>query len=154
MIEANTKAPNFTLPDQNGKDHSLSDYVGEWVLLYFYPKDDTPGCTTEACGIRDSISEYEKTGITVLGVSKDSVKSHKKFEEKYDLPFTLLSDEEKKVLNLYGVWQEKNSFGNMIMGTVRTSFLINPEGKIEKVYKNVKPKIHAQQVLDDLKTFS
>ncbi len=151
MIEINTKAPDFALPDQNGNKHSLSDYLGKWVLLYFYPKDDTPGCIKEACGIRDAFGDYKKAGITVFGVSGDSVESHKKFENKYSLPFTLLSDEKSKVLKLYGVWQEKNSFGKKRKGIVRTSFLINPKGKIAKVYKNVKPESHAQQVLDDLK---
>lgn len=148
------KAPNFKLKDQNGNEHSLADYLKSWVLLYFYPKDDTPGCTKEACEIRDSFSEYETAGITVLGVSVDSVESHKKFEKKYSLPFTLLADEDKKVVKMYGVWRQKNSFGIKKMGTVRTSFLINPEGKIAKIYESVKPELHAEQVLKDVATLA
>ncbi len=142
-------APTFKLKDQNGKDHSLSDYLGKWVLLFFYPKDDTPGCTKEACGIRDVFKDYKDAGIVVIGVSKDSVKSHKKFEEKYNLPFILLSDETRGVLEKYGVWRTKKMFGKEYLGTVRTSFLINPKGLIEKVYEKVKPDLHAKEVLKD-----
>lgn len=145
-------APNFTLPDQSGADHSLSDYLAQWVLLYFYPKDDTPGCTTEACGIRDRFSKFK--GVKVLGVSTDSVLSHEKFSHKYKLPFTLLADEDKKVVKLYGVWAKKNFMGKSYLGTVRTSFLIDPKGRIAKVYERVKPAEHAQRVLVDLKQFS
>ena len=125
-----------------------------YTVLYFYPKDDTPGCTKEACGIRDSFAAYKKAGIVVLGVSKDSIKSHKKFEEKYSLPFTLLSDEEKVVLNLYGVWQKKKFMGKEYMGIVRVSFLINPKGNIVKIYEGVKPDMHAQEVLEDFRILS
>jgi len=148
------KAPNFKLNDQNENEHSLADYLKSWVLLYFYPKDDTPGCTKEACEIRDSFSEYKTAGITVLGVSVDSIESHKKFEKKYSLPFTLLADEDKKVVKMYGVWRQKNSFGIKKIGTVRTSFLINPEGKIAKIYESVKPELHAEQVLKDVATLA
>jgi thioredoxin-dependent peroxiredoxin len=154
MLKKGQKAPKFRLKDQNDEEHTLSDYLGKWVLLYFYPKDDTPGCTKEACGIRDNFAEYKKAGITVLGVSKDSVKSHKKFEKKYELPFTLLSDENKDVLKKYGVWQKKKMMGKEYMGTVRISFLINPEGKITKIYPKVKPEIHAKEVLADTKNLS
>ncbi len=147
-------APAFTLPDQNGEAHSLSSYKGQWVLLYFYPKDDTPGCTKEACMIRDSFPKFKKLKIAVLGVSTDSVKKHKKFEEKYELPFTLLADEEKNVVNLYGVWEKKKFMGREYMGTLRTSFLIDPKGKIAKIYENVNPLTHADEVLADLKTFA
>lgn len=143
-------APLFTLPDQNGKEHSLADYRGKWVLLYFYPKDDTPGCTNEACTIRDSFPHFQELKIAVLGVSVDSVESHKKFKEKYHLPFTLLSDYKKEVVPQYGVWGKKKFMGKIHEGTLRTSFLIDPEGKIAKIYENVDPAVHAAEVLTDL----
>lgn len=143
-------APDFTLPDQNGKNHKLSDYTGEWVLIYFYPKDDTPGCTKEACSIRDNFPKFRKSKAKVFGISVDSVKSHAKFAEKYKLPFTLLADEDKIIVKKYGVWTKKKFMGREYMGTLRTSFLTNPKGKIIKIYENVKPEIHAQEVLDDL----
>ena len=145
-------APLFTLPDQNGKEHSLVDYEGKWVLLYFYPKDDTPGCTKEACTIRDSFPDFKKLKIAVLGMSVDSVKSHKKFEKKYKLPFTLLSDDEKEVVKKYGVWGKKKFMGRVYEGTLRTSFLIDPKGKIAKIYEDVNPVMHAAEVLADMKT--
>jgi peroxiredoxin Q/BCP len=147
MIQLNQSASDFTLPDQTGQTHSLSDYKDKWVLLYFYPKDDTPGCTTEACQIRDNWSKFKKNGIVVLGVSIDSVKKHQKFAKKFDLPFTLLADEDKKVVELYGVWGEKKFMGRTYMGIRRTSFLIDPEGKIAKVYEQVKADGHAEEVL-------
>lgn len=143
-------APNFTLADQDGKTHSLSDYKNSWVLLYFYPKDDTPGCTKEACAIRDNFPAFKKLKIQIFGISVDSVKSHKKFAEKYKLPFTLLADENKEVVKKYGVWAKKKFMGREYMGTLRTSFLINPKGKIAKIYESVKPDIHAEEVLKDL----
>lgn len=149
--QINKLAPDFTLPDQDGKKHKLSDYKGEWILLYFYPKDDTPGCTTEACTLRDNLPKFGKLKAKVFGISVDSVASHKKFADKYKLPFTLLADEDKKVVEKYGVWQEKSMYGRKYMGTVRNSYLINPEGKIVKIYEKVKPADHAQQVLDDIK---
>ncbi len=152
QVKVGQKALDFTLPDQNGKLHKLSGYKGSWVLLYFYPKDDTPGCTKEACGIRDSFAEFKKAGITVLGVSVDSVASHKKFEEKYGLQFTLLADEGKEVVKKYGVWAPKKFMGREYFGTHRISFLIDPKGKIAKIYKNVKPDVHAKEVLEDLNT--
>jgi len=145
-------APDFTLPDQNGETHALSRQRGKWVLLYFYPKDDTPGCTKEACMIRDNLPHFGKLGADVFGISVDSVASHKKFAEKYALPFTLLSDEEKTVVERYGVWGKKKFMGREYMGTSRTSFLVDPEGKIAKVYEDVKPETHAEEVLKDLKT--
>ncbi len=143
-------APNFTLPDEKGNNHTLSDYRGKWVLVYFYPKDDTPGCTKEACSIRDNFPKFQKMKAVVFGISKDSVKSHGKFKTKYKLPFTLLADEDKKVMNLYGVWAKKKFMGREYMGTLRTSFLIDPKGKIVKIYEKVKPELHAAEVLDDL----
>ena len=119
-------------------------------MVYFYPKDDTPGCTKEACAIRDDIPRFDKLKVKVLGISVDSVKSHKKFAEKYKLPFTLLSDEKKEVVKKYGVWQKKKFMGREYMGTLRTSFLIDPAGKIAKIYESVKPEVHAEEVLKDL----
>lgn len=145
-------APDFTLPDQTGKERKLSDYKGRWVLLYFYPKDDTPGCTKEACAIRDTYAEFKKVKAVVLGVSTDSVTSHAKFAKKFNLPFTLLADEEKKVAKAYGVWGKKKFMGREYMGTHRTSFLIDPQGMIAKVYVEVKPEMHAEEVLKDLET--
>ena len=145
------RAPTFTLEDQGGKEHSLADYAGKWVLLYFYPKDDTPGCTIEACTIRDQFKDFTKIGAVVLGVSTDSVASHKKFAEKYGLPFTLLADVNKEVVGAYGVFGEKKMMGKTYMGVRRTSFLIDPEGKVAKVYEKVKPEAHAAAVIADLK---
>ncbi|MEK7516171.1 MAG: thioredoxin-dependent thiol peroxidase, partial [Patescibacteria group bacterium] len=139
-------------PDQTGKERKLSDYKGRWVLLYFYPKDDTPGCTKEACAIRDTYAEFKKVKAVVLGVSTDSVTSHAKFAKKFNLPFTLLADEEKKVAKAYGVWGKKKFMGREYMGTHRTSFLIDPQGMIAKVYVEVKPEMHAEEVLKDLET--
>jgi peroxiredoxin Q/BCP len=151
MVKINQKAPAFSLPDQAGTIHKLSDYKGKWVLLYFYPKDDTLGCTKEACMLRDNFPYFKKLKAVVLGASVDSVKSHDKFVKKYQLPFTLLADEDKKLVTDYGVWGEKKFMGRTYMGTNRMSFLINPEGKIAKIYEKVKPAEHAEQVLADLK---
>lgn len=144
-------APDFTLLDQDGVAHTLSEYQGKRVLLYFYPKDDTPGCTKEACMLRDALPDFTKLDAVVFGVSADSVKSHKKFAEKYGLPFTLLADENKEVVNAYGVWGKKKMMGREYDGIFRTSFLIAPTGTIEKVYENVKPEVHAAEVLRDLR---
>lgn len=149
-LKAGDKAPDFSLPDQDGKRHKLSDYKGSWVLLYFYPKDFTPGCTKEACGIRDNFAGFGKIGAEVLGVSVDSVESHKKFAQKHQLPFRLLADEEKQAVKLYEVWQKKKIMGREFFGTKRTSFLIDPAGKVAKIYETVKPAVHAQEVLQDL----
>lgn len=150
MLQEGDKAPGFNLPDQGGKMHSLSGYKGDWLLLYFYPKDDTSGCTMQACGVRDNIPQFEKLDCAVVGVSADSVRSHGKFVEKYDLNFTLLADESKETLEKYGVWREKSMYGKKYMGIVRTSFLINPAGKIVRIYEKVKPATHADLVLADL----
>jgi len=152
-LKVGSLAPNFTLLDQSGTPQSLSDFRGEWVLLYFYPKDDTPGCTREACMIRDNFPEFKKLKLRVFGISIDSVKSHKKFGEKYKLPFTLLADDEKKVVNAYGVWAKKKFMGREYMGILRTSFLIDPKGKIAKIYEQVRPAEHAEEVLRDLRIF-
>jgi len=148
------KAKNFTLPDQAGNMHSLKDYAGRWVVLYFYPKDDTPGCTVEACQFRDNFPKFKRSLAVVLGVSVDAVKKHAKFATKYKLPFTLLADEEKKVVELYGVWAKKKFMRREYTGILRTSFLISPEGKVAKVYENVKPDGHAEEVLKDIKELS
>ncbi|MEK7174590.1 MAG: thioredoxin-dependent thiol peroxidase [Patescibacteria group bacterium] len=145
-----TLAPDFSLPDQNGKTHRLRDYRGEWVLLYFYPKDMTPGCTAEACAVRDEWPQFEKLDVRVFGVSTDSVKSHAKFAEAYDLPFSLLADTEKEVVTAYGVWGKKKFMGREYFGTKRMSFLIDPKGKVAKIYEKVKPREHAAEVLRDL----
>ncbi len=152
-LKINDIAPDFSLPDQEGNNHRLADYKGRWVLLYFYPKDNTPGCTTEACTLRDAFEEFGKKNAVVLGMSADSVKSHKGFIEKHKLPFTLLSDETKGVLKTYGVWAKKKFMGREYMGILRNSFLINPEGKIAKIYEGVKPAGHAEEVLVDLIKF-
>lgn len=140
-------APDFELKDENGEPHRLSDYQGRAVVLYFYPKDDTPGCTKEACNFRDDYSAYEKAGVTILGVSPDTSKSHRKFIDKYELPFTLLADTEKKVSKMYDVWGTKKFRGREYEGVRRTTFLIDAEGKIAKIYKNVKPADHSEEVL-------
>ncbi len=152
--QPHSSAPLFILPDQDGKDHALADYRGTWILLYFYPKDDTPGCTKEACAIRDSFPDFKKLKIAVFGVSVDGAASHKKFKEKYKLPFTLLSDDKKEVVKKYGVWGKKKFMGRSYEGTLRTSFLIDPEGKIAKTYEDVNPVSHAEEVLADLKKLS
>ncbi len=150
MLEVGKKAPAFNLPDQDGKMHKLSDYAGKWVLVYFYPKDSTPGCTKEACAIRDYWSDFKTIGAVVLGVSKDSVKSHRKFADKHELPFTLLSDESTEMIQKYDAWQKKKMAGREYMGIVRISYLVDPKGKVAKVYPKVKPPEHAAEVLADL----
>jgi thioredoxin-dependent peroxiredoxin len=151
MFSVGTKAPDFTLLDQDGKEHTLSSYVGRWVLLYFYPKDMTPGCTKEACMLRDTFPRFEQVHAHVFGVSADSVESHKKFRDAYKLPFPLLSDHEKKMIETYGAWGEKKMMGKTFMGIKRMSYLIDPEGVVKKVYEQVKPEVHAEEVLADLK---
>lgn len=152
--ELGALAPTFSLPDQNGKTHSLKEYKGKWVLIYFYPKDDTPGCTIEACTIRDQFKDFKKIGAVVLGVSTDSVASHKKFATAFELPFTLLADVDKEMVGAYGVYGEKKMYGRTYMGTMRTSFLIDPQGKVAKVYEKVKPEKHAGEVIADLKALA
>ena len=152
MLNIGTLAPDFTLLDQDGVSQSLKTYRGKYVLLYFYPKDDTPGCTKEACTIADVYNDFSKLNVVVLGVSKDSPKSHKKFAEKYSLPFTLLSDTDAAVIETYGAWQEKTMFGKTALGISRISYLIDPEGKIVKVYPKVDPASHALEILKDIKS--
>ena len=140
-------APEFSAATNGGGQASLADFKGKNVVLYFYPKDDTPGCTREACAFRDHFAEFKKRGVVVLGVSTDSVKSHDKFVEKFKLPFTLLADEDKKIATAYGVWGEKNFMGRKYLGTHRVTFLIGPDGRIKKIWPKVKPEEHAADVL-------
>lgn len=146
----NKPAPEFKLQDQDGQEHSLADYRGQKLLLYFYPKDMTPGCTTEAECFRDRMNEFKANGVQVLGVSCDSVQSHKKFVEKHDLNFPLLADVEKEVVNAYGVWVEKNMYVKKFMGIQRDSFLIDENGVVMKHYVKVKPTIHVDEVMADI----
>ena len=150
MLEVGMKAPAFTLPDQNGEMHSLEDYRGQKVILYFYPKDNTAGCTKQACGFAERYPQILEKDAVVLGVSKDSVKSHKNFEEKYSLPFTLLSDTDHKVLEMYGAWGEKKNYGKVSMGTIRTTYLIDEEGTIIKAMGKVKAADNPAQMLEAL----
>lgn len=150
MLEIGTKAPDFTLPDQNGNMHSLSEYRGKKVILYFYPKDNTAGCTKQACGFAERYPQFTEKGAVVLGVSKDSVASHKKFEEKYGLPFTILSDPELVAIQAYDVWQEKKNYGKTYMGVVRTTYLIDEKGKIVKAFDKVKAADNPEQMLGEL----
>lgn len=147
LLSEKTLAPDFELADETGKMQKLSDYKGKPVLLYFYPKDDTPGCTTEACSFRDAFADYTKAGVVIFGVSADSVKSHVKFKEKYHLPFNLLSDMDHKVIEQYGAWGLKKLVGKEYMGILRTSYLIGSDGMIKKVFANVKPDGHSKEVL-------
>jgi peroxiredoxin Q/BCP len=151
MLKAGRKAPTFKLADQDGKMHALKDYAGKWLLMYFYPKDDTPGCTKEACTIAEIYKDFKRMGVVVCGVSKDSVKSHKKFAEKYSLPFTLLSDESTEMIQKYQAWGEKTMRGKKYLGTFRVSYLIAPDGTIAQVYPEVDPANHALELLTDLK---
>jgi peroxiredoxin Q/BCP len=150
-ITAGSLAPEFTLQDENGLKHSLSDYRGKPLILYFYPKDDTPGCTTEACNFRDDYSKYQDAQVVILGLSPDTPRSHKKFKAKYDLPFTLLADEDHAVCDLYGTWGPKKYMGKSYEGVFRTTFLIDSQGYIRKVFENVKPAEHSSEVLEALR---
>ena len=150
MLEVGTKAPDFTLPDQNGNMHSLSEYRGKKVILYFYPKDNTAGCTKQACGFAERFPQFTEKGAVILGISKDSVASHKKFEEKYGLPFTLLADPELVAIQAYDVWQEKKNYGKTYMGVVRTTYLIDENGKIVKAFDKVKAADNPEQMLGEL----
>ncbi len=150
MLKAGDKAPSFTLPDKDGKPTSLSDFLGKRVVLYFYPKDNTPGCTRQACAFAGAYSAFKNKNVEVIGISRDSVASHVKFAEKYSLPFTILSDSELSAIQAYGVWQEKKNYGKTSMGVVRTTFIINENGIIEKIMPKVKPDTNAQEILAEL----
>ena len=147
MLQTGTKAPEFTLPDQNGELHSLKDYRGKRVLLYFYPRDNTPGCTKQACGYSERYPQFEEKGVVILGISKDSVASHKRFEEKQGLTITLLSDTELEVIQAYDVWKEKKLFGKVSMGTVRATYIMDENGVIEAAMPKVKPDTNASEIL-------
>lgn len=150
MLQEGVLAPDFALQDQEEVFHNLSDYRGKKVVLYFYPKDDTPGCTKEACSFRDSFGDFRKNGLVVLGVSKDSTSSHAKFQEKYSLPFPLLSDTDTTVIKAYEAWGPKKYMGRDYEGVLRITYIIDEEGKILKAYEKVKPQDHAQEILEDI----
>lgn len=145
------KAPQFSLPDQHGDMKSLSDYAGKWLVVYFYPKDDTPGCTTEACNFRDGRDMLESVGAEIVGISKDSVRSHAKFADKHDLNFTLLSDESTETIQAFGSWKPKKFMGREYLGINRDTYLIDPKGEIVKKYEGVNPKTHFSEIYEDLK---
>jgi len=148
------QAPAFSLPDQDGVVRSLADFAGSWLIFYFYPKDDTPGCTKEACNFRDNTIEFQKRGAVIVGVSKDSVASHKKFAEKYRLSFPLLSDEKLEVIKAYNAWGEKKFMGRTFAGVLRNTYLINRNGEIVKIYEKVNPLVHADEILRDIDTLN
>ncbi|HCA42158.1 MAG TPA: thioredoxin-dependent thiol peroxidase [Bacteroidetes bacterium] len=150
MLKPGDKAPDFNLPADDGKTYSLKDFKGKKLILYFYPKDDTDGCTKEACAFRDNIKKFESKNTVVIGVSKDDINSHKKFRDKYKLNFPLISDENLDILKKYGVWQEKSMFGNKYMGIVRTTYLINEKGIIEKIWEKVKVPGHIEKLLKEI----
>ena len=151
MLNINDKAPLFTLPDKDGNPVSLSDFLGKKVVLYFYPRDNTPGCTRQACAFAGAYAGFRELNAVVIGVSKDSTASHQKFAEKYDLPFILLSDPERIAIEAYGAWQEKKNYGKVSMGVVRCTYIIDEEGKIEKVMPKVKPDTNAAEILEHLR---
>jgi len=150
MLKEGVLAPEFELMDQDENPHKLSDYRGKKVVLYFYPKDDTPGCTKEACSFRDSFADFRQKGLVVLGVSKDSPKSHAKFQERYSLPFPLLSDTSTEMIQAYEAWGKKKFMGKEFTGTLRVTYIIDEDGKILKAYEDVKPQDHAQEILNDI----
>ena len=150
MLEVNRKAPDFTLSDKDGRQVSLSDFLGKKVVLYFYPKDNTPGCTRQACAFVAAYEQFKEQDVVVIGISKDSTASHQKFAQKYDLPFILLSDPELQAIQAYDVWQEKKLYGKVSMGVVRTTYIIDEQGNIEKVMPKVKPDTNAAEILDYL----
>ena len=151
MLEVKDKAPNFELKGRDGTVVQLSNFLGKKVVVYFYPKDNTPGCTRQACAFASAFQEYEDLGVKVIGISKDSLSSHNNFAQKYELPFILLSDPDRKAIEAFGVWQEKKMYGKVSMGVVRSTFLIDEEGYIEKIWKKAKPDTNAQDILDYLR---
>jgi peroxiredoxin Q/BCP len=151
MIEKGTKAPNFTLYDKDGREVSLSDFYGKKTVIYFYPKDNTPGCTRQACAFAGAFAAYQNMGVEVIGISKDSISSHARFAEKYKLPFILLSDPELEAIKAYDVWQEKKLYGKVSMGVVRSTFIVDENGYIEKVFPKAKPDTNAEEILSYLR---
>ena len=151
MIENGTKAPNFTLYDKDGREVSLSDFYGKKTVIYFYPKDNTPGCTRQACAFAGAFAAYQNMGVEVIGISKDSISSHARFAEKYKLPFIPLSDPELEAIKAYGVWQEKKLYGKVSMGVVRSTFIVDENGYIEKVFPKAKPDTNAEEILSYLR---
>lgn len=154
MLSIDSKAPNFTLPNQLDKPISLSDFLGKWVIVYFYPKDDTPGCTTEACNFRDDMDQLIEANVEILGISKDNVTSHKKFADKYNLNFNILADPERTVIESYGAWQEKSMYGKKYMGIQRMTYIIDPTGTVRHLYPKVTPNGHAKEILKQIKELS
>ena len=150
MLKIGDKAPNFTLPDKDGKEISLSDFLGKKVVIYFYPKDSTPGCTKQACGFSENLKKFDENNVVILGISKDSQKAHQNFTNKYDLKITLLSDPERQAIESYGVWQEKKLYGKISMGIVRTTFIVDEKGNIEKIFDKVKAEKNPNEVLEYL----
>ena len=150
VLEVGQKAPEFSLVDNEGQAHRLSDYQGKTIVVYFYPKDDTPGCTKEACSFRDSYEDYRKAGVEIIGISPDSEKSHSKFKKKHDLPFVLLSDPEHQVCEAFGVWGLKKMYGREYESVFRTTFIIGPDGTIKRVFENIKPSDHSEEVLAEV----
>ena len=150
MLQVGDKAPNFTLKDKDGREISMSDFLGKKVVLYFYPKDNTPGCTRQACAFAGAYGEFQKRGVEVIGISKDSVASHVKFAEKYSLPFILLADPDREAIEAYGVWQEKKLYGKLSFGIIRTTFIIDEQGIIEAIMPKVKPDTNAAEILAQL----
>jgi len=144
------KAPAFSLPDQNKQVHALADYAGKWLVIYFYPKDDTPGCTTEACAFRDAWSQYEEQGIAVVGISKDTAGSHQRFSQKFELNFPILSDRSTETIQAYGAWGTKKFMGKEFQGIIRKTFIVNPAGEIVKEYVGMDVAVHAQEILADI----
>lgn len=154
MLSEGSPAPEWTGKDQHGKEIGLKDFRGSWLLVYFYPKDDTPGCTTEACGLRDNFTELRARGVQVVGISADDEEAHRAFADKFNLPFSLIADTDKSIIAAYGAWGEKSMYGKKYMGILRISFLIGPDGIIRKIYPKVKPAEHAMEILRDMETLA
>ncbi len=153
MVTLNSPAPDFQLPDQDGKMHSLTEYKGKWLIVYFYPRDNTPGCTAEACSFRDTSEVFKEKGVEIVGISKDSVRKHKNFAKKFNLNFPLLSDESTETIKAFGAWGPRLFWGRRFEGILRNTYLINPKGEVVKVYEKVNPLTHVQEILNDIAEF-